>query len=152
MLRARPPAAPMRGGLTPSTMRRIEEFVEAHLGDSSVVADLAALAKLSVFHFARQFKHSTGMTPHGYLVNKRLEKAKQILTATDLAIAVFAVVTGFSDQSLFTRRFGDMFGMTPAQFRKAVRWRWTRAPPPPRRRAGCPAERRPRSHCPAAQR
>jgi GAF domain-containing protein len=75
-LRQLAPAPQARGGLAPGTMRRVREYVDAHLGESMDLAELATIAGLSVFHFARQFKQSVGATPHHYLVQRRVERAE----------------------------------------------------------------------------
>lgn len=117
-VKALPPAAPIRGGLPPAAMRRIEEYVAAHIGDGIDLAELADLAGLSVFHFARQFKHSMGVTPHAYLVRKRLESARDILLHSDLPLSCVAAMTGFSDQSHLTRLFRRIYDITPGQLRR----------------------------------
>jgi transcriptional regulator GlxA family with amidase domain len=72
-----PPAPQAHGGLSAGTMRRVREYVEAHLGDSINLAMLAAVAGLSVHHFAREFKQSAGVTPHHYLTRKRVERPRK---------------------------------------------------------------------------
>jgi AraC-like DNA-binding protein len=110
-----------RGGLPPGAMRRVHEHVEAHLSDSIDLTELAAVAGLSVFHFARQFKQSAGMTPHHYLVKQRVDRAQEMLARTDLSLSEIALATGFSDQSHFARHFRQLLGMTPGQFRWSQR-------------------------------
>jgi AraC-like DNA-binding protein len=100
-------------------MRRVHEYVEAHLSSSIELAELSAIAGLSVFHFAREFKRSAGVTPHYYLVGRRLERAKELLARSDLSVAEIAFVTGFSDQSHLARHFRQMIGVTPGQFRRS---------------------------------
>jgi transcriptional regulator GlxA family with amidase domain len=117
----RPPAAQARGGLPPGAMRRVREYVDAHLGESMDLAELAAIAGLSVFHFARQFKQSAGVTPHSYLVQRRIERAQDMLARTDLALSEIAVAAGFSDQSHLARHFRQMLGTTPREFRWSQR-------------------------------
>jgi transcriptional regulator of acetoin/glycerol metabolism len=116
---APPPQA--RGGLTAAAMRRVREYIEAHLNDTIELVELSAIAGLSVFHFARQFKQSTGVTPHYYLVRKRVERAKELSAGSDLSLSEIAFATGFSDQSHLTRHFRQMFGVTPGQFRRSLR-------------------------------
>ena len=120
-LRQRAPAAQARGGLPPGAMRRVREYVDAHLGESMDLAELASIAGLSVFHFARQFKQSAGVTPHSYLVQRRVERAQDMLARTDLALSEIAVAAGFSDQSHLARHFRQMLGTTPREFRWSQR-------------------------------
>lgn len=120
-LRQRAPPAQARGGLPPGAMRRVREYVDAHLGESMDLAELAAIAGLSVFHFARQFKQSAGVTPHHYLVRRRIERAQDMLARTDLALSEIAVAAGFSDQSHLSRHFRQMLGTTPREFRWSQR-------------------------------
>jgi AraC-like DNA-binding protein len=120
-LRQRAPAAQARGGLPPGAMRRVQEYVDAHLGESMDLAELASIAGLSVFHFARQFKQSAGVTPHHYLVQRRIERAQDMLARTDLALSEIAVAAGFSDQSHLSRHFRQMLGTTPREFRWSQR-------------------------------
>jgi len=120
-LRQRAPAPQARGGLPPGAMRRVREYVDAHLGESMDLAELASIAGLSVFHFARQFKQSAGVTPHSYLVQRRVERAQDLLARTDLALSEIAVAAGFSDQSHLARHFRQMLGTTPREFRWSQR-------------------------------
>ena len=120
-LRQQGPAAQARGGLPPGAMRRVREYVDAHLGESMDLAELAAVAGLSVFHFARQFKQTVGVTPHSYLVQRRVERAQDMLARTDLALSEIAVAAGFSDQSHLARHFRQILGTTPREFRWSQR-------------------------------
>jgi transcriptional regulator of acetoin/glycerol metabolism/AraC-like DNA-binding protein len=111
-------AAPLaHGGLSPGAMRRVQEYVEAHLGESVDLTMLASVAGLSIHHFARGFKQSTGVTPHQYLTRKRVERAQDMLAHTTLSLSEIAYAVGFSDQSHLARHFRQMFGVTPGQFR-----------------------------------
>jgi AraC-like DNA-binding protein len=120
-LRQRAPAPPARGGLPPGAMRRVREYVETHLSESMDLAELAAIAGLSVYHFARAFKQSAGITPHHYLVRRRIERAQEMLARSDLPLSEVALATGFSDQSHLARLFRQLVGMTPGQFRWSQR-------------------------------
>jgi AraC-like DNA-binding protein len=111
------PPEPARGGVSPAAMRRLHEYVEAHLSESIDLGMLAGIAGLSVFHFAREFKQSTGVTPHQYLVQKRVKRAQNMLARTDLSLSDVALASGFSDQSHLTRHFRRMLGTTPREFR-----------------------------------
>ncbi len=110
-----------RGGLPPRTLRRVREYVETHLEENIGLETLAAAAGLSVFHFARAFKQSEGVTPHSYLLQQRIERAQQLLTGTDLPVSEIALATGFFDQSHFARHFRERVGTPPSTFRWSKR-------------------------------
>jgi AraC-like DNA-binding protein len=109
------------GGLTPRALQRIRNYVEEHLAENIELAMLAKIAGLSKWHFVRAFKQSAGITPHFYLIQRRLEKAQQLLEETDLSLAQVALKSGFSDQSHFSRRFRMLLGVTPNSFRRSKR-------------------------------
>jgi transcriptional regulator of acetoin/glycerol metabolism len=115
------PTPQAHGGLSPAAMRRVREYVDAHLGASMDLAMLAGIAGVSIHHFARGFKQSAGVTPHHYLVQKRVERARDLLAQTDLPLSEIAYAVGFSDQSHLARHFRQMLGVTPGQFRWAQR-------------------------------
>jgi transcriptional regulator of acetoin/glycerol metabolism/AraC-like DNA-binding protein len=115
------PAPQTHGGLAPGAMRRVREYVAAHLSESTDLAMLAAVAGLSIHHFARGFKQTTGMTPHHYLTQKRVERARDMLANSDLSLSEIAYAVGFSDQSHLARHFRQMLGVTPGQFRWSQR-------------------------------
>jgi AraC-like DNA-binding protein len=120
-LRQRAPPSPARGGLPPGAMRRVREYVETHLSESMDLAELATVAGLSVYHFARAFKQSAGVPPHHYLVRLRIERAQEMLARSELPLSEVALATGFSDQSHLARHFRHLVGMTPGQFRWSQR-------------------------------
>jgi AraC-like DNA-binding protein len=110
-----------RGGLQPQTLRRVREYIESHVDESISLGKLAAVAGLSVFHFARAFKDSQGVTPHSYVLEQRIERAQKLLAGTDIPISRIALATGFSDQSHFARHFRARIGITPSAFRWSKR-------------------------------
>jgi AraC-like DNA-binding protein len=117
-----PPAAPQpHGGLSAGAMRRVREYVELRLSENIDLATLAAVAGLSMHHFAREFKQSAGVTPHHYLTKKRVERAQEMLAETDLSLSEIADAAGFSDQSHLARHFRYMVGTTPREFRWSQR-------------------------------
>jgi transcriptional regulator of acetoin/glycerol metabolism/AraC-like DNA-binding protein len=115
------PAPQAHGGLSPSAMRRVREYVESHLSDSIDLAMLAAVAGLSIHHFAREFKQSAGVAPHHYLIQKRVERAQHMLAHTNLSLSEIAYAVGFSDQSHLARHFRQVLSLTPRQFRWSQR-------------------------------
>ena len=117
---ARRSAPPARGGLPAFKMRRVVEFIEAHLDRPINLARLAAVVHLSPFHFHRQFKRATGSTPHQYIVQKRIERAKALLSHSQLPLAEVAARVGFADHSHFASTFRKVMSMTPRGFRNAT--------------------------------
>ncbi len=105
-------------GLSQRSLARVVECIEARLGDDLSLRDLAEVAGISPSHFLTLFKRSTGLPPHQYLVEKRIEKAKTLLLQTDLQIAAIAARTGFADQSHLTRLMRRHLGLTPRLVRR----------------------------------
>jgi AraC family transcriptional regulator len=116
----RPPERGRDGALPRAKLRAVVEYVEEHLDAGPTLEQLAAVARLSVYHFARQFKAATGLPPHQYVILRRVERAKQLLQG-DLSLAEVAARAGFSDQSQFTHHFKRLVGVTPGQFRMPAR-------------------------------
>jgi AraC family transcriptional regulator len=112
-----------RGGLAGSVLRRIRAYIDAHIGERISLDDLAHEAGVSRFHFARQFRLSTGESPMGYLRRVRIERSKSILQSRETTIAEVAATLGFSDQSHFTRTFGRLVGVSPGSFARSDDWR-----------------------------
>ena len=115
----RPPAR-ARGGLPPTALRRVREFVDSHLERKIDIGTLAATAELSIFHFARAFKQAEGVPPHTFVMQRRVARARELLSETFLPLSEIALQAGFSDQSHFARRFRQAVGVTPGQFRKLL--------------------------------
>jgi AraC family transcriptional regulator len=83
---------------------------------------MAAVARLSVYHFARQFKAATWLPPYRYVILRRVERAKEILRGgDDFSLTEVAAHVGFADQSQFSRHFKRIVGVMPGQFRKPAR-------------------------------
>jgi AraC family transcriptional regulator len=106
------------GTLSRGRLRAVVEYIEEHLGASPTLERMAAVARLSAYHFARQFKAATGLPPHQYVIARRVERAKQLLQeGRDLSLAEVAASAGFSDQSQFCHHFKHLVGVTPGRFR-----------------------------------
>ena len=110
-----------RGGLAPCSLGQVREYVAAHLAGTIRLAQLAAVAGLSPFHFARAFKLSTGLSPHAYVVRCRIEEAKRLLVTSTLPIAEIARRTGFRGTGQLSTRFRASTGRTPSAFRRLAR-------------------------------
>ncbi len=100
-------------------LRRVLDYIEAHLAQDLTLAELAGVACLSPSHFSRAFKQAVGTGPHRYTVQRRVERAKALLRGTDDTLAGIAAATGFADQSHFTAAFRREVGFTPGRFRAA---------------------------------
>ncbi|MBK1665451.1 AraC family transcriptional regulator [Rhodospirillum rubrum] len=109
-------ALPAMGGLTPRVVARLRAFIEANLERALSIDDLAAVADLSPFHFARAFKATLGEPPHAYVQSRRIERAKTLLRADRLPLAEIALLCGFASQSHFTARFRQATGQTPGRY------------------------------------
>lgn len=101
---------------------RVLDYVEAHLHTALTVGELAAIACVSVFHFGRVFRRETGTSPHAYVMERRVEQAKQLLATTDLSVTAIALSCGFASPSHLTDRFKRATGTGPAAWRTEV---WT---------------------------
>jgi AraC family transcriptional regulator len=122
VLAPRRPARGRDGTLPRGRLRAVVEYIEQHLDASPSLEQMAAVARLSAYHFARQFKAATGLPPHQYVLARRVERARHLLQAgTDLSLAEVAAHAGFSDQSQFSHHFKRLVGVTPGQFRKPAR-------------------------------
>jgi AraC family transcriptional regulator len=118
----RQPARARDGALPQARLRAVVEYIEEHLDACPTLQQMAAVARLSPCHFARQFKAATGLPPHQYVIARRVERAKQFLQGDgDYSLAGVAAHAGFSDQSHFTRHFKRLVGVTPGQFRMSAR-------------------------------
>jgi AraC family transcriptional regulator len=110
------------GGLPRRRLRAVVEYIEEHLDACLTLEQMAGIAHLSAFHFARQFKRATGVPPHQYVIARRVERAKLLLDGNDeLPLAEVAALVGFSDQSQLTHHFKRLAGATPGQFRRSAR-------------------------------
>jgi AraC-like DNA-binding protein len=108
-----------RGGLAPWQARRAKELMNANLNGKLPLSQLAEQCGLSIRHFARAFRQSTGVPPHRWLLGRRIERAKQLLHDPALALAEVALACGFADQSHFTRMFTTVVGLSPGLWRRA---------------------------------
>jgi AraC-like DNA-binding protein len=109
------------GGLSPWQLRRVLDFLSAHLSDDPTVAELARECGLSSGYFSRAFRQTTGVTPHQWLIRKRVERGRQLLLGNGLGLADIALVCGFVDQSHFTRVFAKLEGDSPGRWRQRHR-------------------------------
>ncbi len=110
---------PKAGGLSGYKLRRVTEFIDANLESDLGLAELAAAAGLSTFHFARSFRVSTGQTPQQYVMRQRIERAKHLLSRPEIPLVEVGFLSGFKTQSHFTALFRKSTTLTPKLWRAA---------------------------------
>ncbi|MGC2238339.1 MAG: AraC family transcriptional regulator [Pyrinomonadaceae bacterium] len=104
-------------GLSSKKLANVLDLIESDLSEDLPLKVLANAAGLSEYHFLRMFKQSTGYTPHQYVINQRIERAKELLQKTDLSITEIAYLLGFSTPAHFTHHFRRKTGVTPSAVR-----------------------------------
>jgi AraC family transcriptional regulator len=109
------------GGLSPWQLRRVLDFISAHLDGDPTIAELARECALSPGYFTRAFRQTTGVSPHQWLIRRRVERARQLLLGNGLGLADIALVCGFVDQSHLTRVFTKLEGDSPGRWRQRHR-------------------------------
>jgi len=105
------------GGLSATRLRQVTDFIADNYSRDLKLNELAHVAGMSSFHFAREFKRTTGTTPHQYLIKFRIERAKALLAKNELPLIEVGLRSGFSHQSHFTRLFRRITGTTPHSYR-----------------------------------
>ncbi|MGJ3250599.1 MAG: AraC family transcriptional regulator [Elainellaceae cyanobacterium] len=106
-----------RKGLTHTQLQQVLDYIQTHLDRDLSLAELAETLNLSPTYFASVFKQAIDISPHQYVIQQRVERAKLMLSKTDFAIADIALQVGFSSQSHLTQQFKRFTGMTPKQVR-----------------------------------
>ena len=113
------PLAPLNG-LSHERLKRVRDYVEAHLSRHVTLTDLASITGLSTYYFSRSFKQAVGVGPQRYVIQRRVERAKTLIRRSNQSLALIAQATGFVDQSHLTSVFRHMIGVTPGRFRASV--------------------------------
>ena len=116
-----PVKLPTRSGLAPWQLRRAKEMFRADLSANLSLQRVAEACKLSVSHFSRAFKVSTGVPPHKWLLTTRIERARDILVESATPLVEVADMCGFADQSHFSRVFARAMGASPGAWRREYR-------------------------------
>jgi DNA-binding GntR family transcriptional regulator/AraC-like DNA-binding protein len=107
-----------RGGLCPARLRRVAELVHTKIEDELTLDEMAESAGLSPAHFSQMFRKSTGESPHQFVLRHRVERAKDLLRATEERVLDVAVACGFKTQQHFARVFRRMCGASPTEYRQ----------------------------------
>lgn len=112
------PIVQSNGGLGDHKLLQVTRYIDEALDQDIKLADLAQLVGVSQSHFSRLFKQSTGLSPHQYLLQQRVERAKQLLKYSGQSLVDIALACGFDSHSHFSRQFRKITGTTPTNFRK----------------------------------
>lgn len=110
-----------KGGLSGAVFRRVKEFITQNLEQKLMLSEIARVGGLSEFHFARAFRLTAGETLNRFVMRQRIEKAKELLSETDLPLVEICFRTGFRTQSHFTTIFRQHTLLTPQNWRKNYR-------------------------------
>ncbi len=106
------------GGLTTKRLRHITDYIDAHLDEDISLGDLAKIAGLGKHHFSDAFKTSTGQSPHRFLIEQRIRRAKELLLGTNQSVTQIALEVGFGSHSHFTEQFRKVTKTTPMRYRQ----------------------------------
>ncbi len=112
--------APLKGGLSRPQLKQVLAYIEEGLHRDIRLQELAALTGLSLFHFARSFRESNGITPHQYIVQRRIERAQTLLRRPEWTIEQVASASGFSGRSQFARIFRQTTGVSATEWRRSI--------------------------------
>jgi AraC-like DNA-binding protein len=116
-----------KGGLAPWQKRRASELLHENMHGRIRLSDIARECGLSVSHFARSFKTSFGTSTHQWLIQHRIDHAKQLMSQTSMSLIDIAIQSGFNDQAAFTRTFHQLVGVSPGRWRRHYMTRHFRA-------------------------
>ncbi|MHB8885241.1 MAG: helix-turn-helix domain-containing protein [Methylovirgula sp.] len=114
------PAVGETGGLAEWQKKKLVDYIETYLDQPISIAAMAALVRLSPYHFARAFKRSFGVPPHRYHMMRRIEATKILLGKTSVPVTEIALRFGFSETSSFTAGFRRLTGLSPSEYRRTL--------------------------------
>ena len=114
-------AADDRGRLLAWQVRKVREYIDAHIAGPIRVTDLCALIQRSEGHFSRAFKRTFGASPHAFVIKRRVELAAYYMLETDRCLSEIALGCGFTDQAHLCKHFRQATAETPASWRRARR-------------------------------
>lgn len=109
------------GRLPPHTLNLLFERIDAHLDENFGLTNMASAVDMSPYHFSRAFKNSTGLTPHQYVIERRIARAREMMLDANLTLADIAYACGFSSQAHMSDVFRKKLGVTPGSYRDLVR-------------------------------
>jgi AraC family transcriptional regulator len=111
---------PSLGKIPARSVARVVDYIESSLDQDLRLGQLANVAAMSVYHFARRFRETVGVSPHAYVLSRRLDRARGMLRNREVALAQVAAACGFSSQAHLTTSFLNAFGATPGKYRRGL--------------------------------
>jgi len=112
-------------GIPPQRLARVVEHIRNNLDKPLAVSALSGMAEMSQSHFSKLFKLSTGLAPHQFVLQERINRSKELLRQGNSKIVDIALGVGFENQAHFTTVFGNLVGLTPRQFQRSSGWEVT---------------------------
>lgn len=111
---------PSLGRIPARSVARVVDYIEGSIDQDLRLGQLASVAAMSVYHFARRFRETVGVSPHAYVLSRRLDRARGMLRQREITLAQIAAACGFSSQAHLTTTFLNAFGATPGKYRRAL--------------------------------
>jgi AraC family transcriptional regulator len=111
---------PIKGGLASWQCKAVRDYIEENLHQDISLAELAAIARLSPYHFCRAFKEAIGEPPHRYQMSRRIEHAKELLAKPSLSVSEVAATVGYGSLSRFSALFRQVTGHSPRDYRRMI--------------------------------
>jgi len=131
LLRLLVPQPTREGGCLPAWQaHKVNDYIDSHISGPILVADLCALIQRSEAHFSRSFKRTFGVSPHSFVIRRRVELAARYMLTTDASLSDIALRCGFVDQAHLCKHFRQSVGETPAAWRRVHRTHDENAKPP----------------------
>jgi AraC family transcriptional regulator len=110
--------APRKGGIAPARLKRVLQYIEDNLDRAITLSDLSSVAGMSLYYFATLFKQSVGLTPHKYILQRRISLAQQLLRNENISILDISLRVGFEYPNNFARVFYRITGVSPSRYRQ----------------------------------
>jgi AraC family transcriptional regulator len=107
-------------GLPGYKLRRVIDYINENLTEELTLTEIANVVQMNPHYFSRAFRDSTGIPPHRYVMNSRVERAKNLLTDEELPLVEIRLSVGFQNQSHFTTLFRKLTGVTPKAYRDGI--------------------------------
>jgi AraC-like DNA-binding protein len=128
------------GGMPSARLNRVVEYIAANLHDGLSLSVLASVGGMNLYYFARLFKQSMGVSPHRYVLTRRIRRAEQFLRKSNMTVLEVSLSTGFADQSHFTKVFRHLVGVSATEYRAQAGYETTDSAEPERELTADPSK------------